>query len=154
MRTSTGAVRRKGNRRARVVDNEGEDRINALPNYVFSNILTFLPIENVVATSSLSRRWRPVWILVRNLCFNDEVAIGTIVVPGVRLAAFQHASNLIEGVAKTPHIILFSGVVLENWFEFSDHELGWLETENMPPCLTQHVTKIKMEAFTNGKSDL
>lgn len=42
----------------------------------------------------------------------------------------------------------------ENWFEFSDHKLGWLETENMPPCLTQHVTKIKMEAFTNGKSDL
>lgn len=31
----------------------------------------------------------PVWILIRNLCFDDEVAIWTIAVPGVRLAAFQ-----------------------------------------------------------------
>ncbi|KAL9441665.1 hypothetical protein AB3S75_020209 [Citrus x aurantiifolia] len=67
MRTSTGAVRCKGNKRARVVDNEDEDMINTLPNFVFSNILIFLPIEDVVATSSLSRRWKPVWILVRNL---------------------------------------------------------------------------------------
>lgn len=102
MKTSTGAVRCKGNKHARVVDNEDEDKINTLPNFVFSNILIFLPIEDVVATSSLSRRWKPVWILVRNLCFDDDVAMGIVTVPGVRLAAFQVFVNSV--IARTDPI--------------------------------------------------
>ncbi|KAH9688605.1 protein FAR1-RELATED SEQUENCE [Citrus sinensis] len=41
-----------------------------------------------------------------------------------------------------------------DWFDINDHELGWLETENVPPCLSERVTKIKMKAFTDGKCDL
>lgn len=74
MRRSTGSVRR--NRRARVVKKEPEDRISALPDSVLSNILNFLPLEDTVATSSLSRRWRHVWTLVRNLCFDDGGPMG------------------------------------------------------------------------------
>lgn len=42
----------------------------------------------------------------------------------------------------------------EDWFEFSDRELGWLKTESVPLCLTQRVTKIKTKTFTNEKGEL
>lgn len=41
-----------------------------------------------------------------------------------------------------------------DWFDVNDHELGWLDTENVPPCLSERVTRIKMKAFTNGKGDV
>lgn len=41
-----------------------------------------------------------------------------------------------------------------DWFDVNDHELGWLETENVPHCLSERVTKIKMKAFTDGKDDV
>lgn len=37
------------------------DKISSLPNDVLLNILSLLPIENAVATSVLSKRWRHVW---------------------------------------------------------------------------------------------
>lgn len=40
-----------------------------------------------------------------------------------------------------------------DWFEFNNRELGWLKTENVSPCFTQRITKIKMNAFTNGKDN-
>lgn len=41
-----------------------------------------------------------------------------------------------------------------DWFDVNDHALGWLETENVPHCLSERVTKIKMKAFTDGKDDV
>ncbi|KAH9708023.1 F-box/FBD/LRR-repeat protein [Citrus sinensis] len=74
MRRSTGSVPRI--RRGRVLKKVPEDRISALPDSVLSNILTFLPLEDAVATSSLSQRWRHAWTSVRNLCFDDGGPMG------------------------------------------------------------------------------
>lgn len=47
-----------------------EDRISELPDAVILHILSFLPTQNVVRTSLLSKRWRHVWTLVPtiNIC--------------------------------------------------------------------------------------
>lgn len=74
MRRSTGSVPRI--RQGRLLKKVPEDRISALPDSVLSNILHFLPLEDAVATSSLSRRWRHAWTSVRNLCFDDGGPMG------------------------------------------------------------------------------
>jgi hypothetical protein len=49
-----------------------EDRISALPDPIIHHILSFLPTENSAATSILSKRWKPLWLSVPTLRFNDR----------------------------------------------------------------------------------
>ncbi|XP_008221502.1 PREDICTED: F-box/LRR-repeat protein At4g14103-like [Prunus mume] len=50
----------------------GQDRISQLPNGLRSHILSFLPIEDAVATSILSREWHNIWILVSVINVYDD----------------------------------------------------------------------------------
>ena len=50
-----------GSKRIKTEDDVDEDRIGSLPDNLISNILSFLPINNAIATSILSRGWKPLW---------------------------------------------------------------------------------------------
>jgi hypothetical protein len=49
-----------------------EDRISALPDPIIYLILSFLPTKLSAATSILSKRWKPLWLSVPTLHFDDE----------------------------------------------------------------------------------
>jgi hypothetical protein len=48
-----------------------EDMISDLPDHLLHHILSFIPAQNAVRTSALSRRWRRVWIGVPTFSFSD-----------------------------------------------------------------------------------
>ncbi|KAH9736944.1 F-box/LRR-repeat protein [Citrus sinensis] len=52
-----------------------EDRISCLPDEILCHILSFLPTKNAVATCVLSSKWRLVWALLPNLCFDDRLCL-------------------------------------------------------------------------------
>ncbi|RHN45877.1 putative F-box domain-containing protein [Medicago truncatula] len=52
--------------------NPTKDRISSLPDPIICHILSFLPTKNSAATSILSKRWKPIWLSVSTLDFDDE----------------------------------------------------------------------------------
>ncbi|XP_039164510.1 F-box/LRR-repeat protein At5g02910-like [Eucalyptus grandis] len=49
---------------------KGGDLISALPEEAIHRILSFLPVEDAVRTSVLSKRWRFTWTTTTSLVFN------------------------------------------------------------------------------------
>ncbi|XP_058783157.1 F-box/FBD/LRR-repeat protein At4g26340-like [Vicia villosa] len=55
-----------------------EDRISDLPDSLLDHILSFLPTKDAVATSILSKRWKPLWRSQLSLYFDDRSFPGTL----------------------------------------------------------------------------
>jgi hypothetical protein len=53
------------------------DRVSSLPDSIICHILSFLPTKDTVATSILSKRWKPLWLSVGTLDFIDHNFLGT-----------------------------------------------------------------------------
>jgi len=66
------------------------DLISALPDAVIHRIFSFLPLQDVVKTSVLSKRWRPTWTTATDLVFNGEIL--------ARLRSTLDFSSLIDSV--------------------------------------------------------
>ncbi|KAK3431710.1 hypothetical protein EUGRSUZ_E03703, partial [Eucalyptus grandis] len=66
------------------------DLISALPDAVIHRIFSFLPLQDVVRTSVLSKRWRPTWTTATDLVFNGEIV--------ARLRSTLDFSSLIDSV--------------------------------------------------------
>ena len=54
-----------------IAENSQADKISSLTNDILLHILSFLPTENAVATSALSKRWRHVWTGIAALDLSD-----------------------------------------------------------------------------------
>ncbi|PNY17231.1 CC-NBS-LRR resistance protein [Trifolium pratense] len=52
------------------------DRISELPDPILCHILSFLPTKFAATTSILSKRWKPVWLSVQTLDFDDKTFKG------------------------------------------------------------------------------
>ncbi|XP_057446559.1 F-box/FBD/LRR-repeat protein At4g00160-like isoform X2 [Lotus japonicus] len=48
-----------------------EDRLSSLPEELICHILSFLPTKQTIATSVLSKKWKPLWRSVPTLYFDD-----------------------------------------------------------------------------------
>ncbi|KAK3431711.1 hypothetical protein EUGRSUZ_E03702 [Eucalyptus grandis] len=92
------------------------DLISALPDAVIHRIFSFLPLQDVVKTSVLSKRWRPTWTTATDLVFNGEIL--------ARLRSTLDFSSLIDSVliqcisptVKRFHVTGFNWLVrLEVW---------------------------------------
>ncbi|XP_057426146.1 F-box/FBD/LRR-repeat protein At4g26340-like [Lotus japonicus] len=69
------------------------DRISKLPDEVLCHILSYLPTEEAVATSVLSKRWRPLWLSVSSLDFDDDRYL-----EGKELRSFSSFVNFVYAV--------------------------------------------------------
>ncbi|XP_050876154.1 F-box/FBD/LRR-repeat protein At4g00160 isoform X3 [Lathyrus oleraceus] len=58
--------------RLRVRTDRKEDRISALPNSLLEHIISFIPTKVAIATSILSKRWKPIWRSQMNLDLDDK----------------------------------------------------------------------------------
>ncbi|XP_058735066.1 putative F-box/LRR-repeat protein At5g02930 isoform X1 [Vicia villosa] len=88
--------------------NSNIHRISDLPDSILSHILSFLPTKFVATTSILSKRWKPVWLYVLILNFDDKAFNPNL----VKVRINYDMDNLITLVSKANilHISQIYGV--------------------------------------------
>ncbi|XP_056167982.1 F-box/FBD/LRR-repeat protein At1g13570-like isoform X2 [Syzygium oleosum] len=73
------------------------DKINQLPGHIMDQILSHLPIKDVVRTSILSRRWRYKWCSVPQLVFDDQCTRATRI-PSLQPSLHEDLVKIIDKV--------------------------------------------------------
>lgn len=74
-------------RRLRRVSNHG--RRSSLPDSILGHILLYLPTKYAMATSIPFSRWKLVWTLLHNLCFDDRLCLRPSALIDVAVARFE-----------------------------------------------------------------
>ncbi|XP_021294632.1 putative F-box protein At1g49610 [Herrania umbratica] len=105
------------------------DLISTLPDFLIQEILSFLPIEDAIKTSVLSRRWYPLWTQIPTLSFSHSSFC-------FKLAKF------VEVVNRT--LQRFSGHTIKNFsinFKFTESLASYVE-EWVLFAISHHVEKL------------
>ncbi|XP_058735067.1 putative F-box/LRR-repeat protein At5g41840 isoform X2 [Vicia villosa] len=89
--------------------NSNIHRISDLPDSILSHILSFLPTKFVATTSILSKRWKPVWLYVLILNFDDKAFNPNL----VKVRINYDMDNLITLVSKA-NILHISQLVADD----------------------------------------
>ncbi|KEH36242.1 F-box/RNI/FBD-like domain protein [Medicago truncatula] len=63
----------KSKKRRSSIPIEERNKVSSLPDSIIYHILSFLPTKDTVATSILSKRWKPLWLSVFTLNFTDHI---------------------------------------------------------------------------------
>ncbi|KAK9715259.1 hypothetical protein RND81_06G153500 [Saponaria officinalis] len=105
------------------------DRISSLPDELLANVLSFLPTLNAVRTSILSRRWRHLFTLTRNLSFYDREYFGTASLAQCeeRKMSFERFVYGVLALHSMSHIHKFSLALDERSLKYDcSHLLVWI----------------------------
>ena len=112
------------------------DRISNLPSSLICHILSFLNTKEAIATSILSSRWKPLWILVPTLDLQDDCRQEPI--------SFTHIVYRVLALHIAPLLRNFSLA----WYSpcNSFHLDAWIHT-----TLARNVEQLRLEIYLNGQ---
>ena len=112
------------------------DRISNLPSSLICHILSFLNTKEAIATSILSSRWKPLWILVPTLDLQDDCRQEPI--------SFTHIVYRVLALHIAPLLRNFSLA----WYSpcNSFHLDAWIHT-----ALARNVEHLRLEIYLNGQ---
>lgn len=128
------------NHKRRFVTCDAEDRISNLPEDFINSILEHLPLQDVVRTSILSKKWRYTWTRMRALVFGEQFferfgkngAFGhNGFVRIINHVIFFHNGPISKFVLHIPNVFLDSFQEIDQWLLFlSRHGVRELELIN------------------------
>ncbi|KAL4619105.1 hypothetical protein ACB092_06G055800 [Castanea dentata] len=112
------------------------DRISNLPSSLICHILSFLTTQEAIATSILSSRWKPLWILVPTLDLQDDCRQEPI--------SFTYIVYRVLAL----HIAPLLGKFSLTWYSSCNafHLDAWILT-----ALARNVEHLRLEIYLNGQ---
>ncbi|KAK9715233.1 hypothetical protein RND81_06G151600 [Saponaria officinalis] len=146
------------------------DRISSLSDELLANILTFLPTLSAVRTSILSRRWRHLFTLTRNLSFNDGkyFDMASLTQCEERKMSFERFVYGVLALHRMSHIHKFSLILDDRSLKYDcSHLLAWITAavqkgvqhlrlriwnhpNALPSCILNCQTLTVLRIYTSG----
>ncbi|MED6118155.1 hypothetical protein PIB30_000137 [Stylosanthes scabra] len=105
-------------------NNEGEDIISKLPEYIISSILSFLPTKYAVRTTVLSKAWMNLWTSITSLDINDTDVVYDVPEKYVPEEHFQTFINRSLLLTKIPRLESFSFSIQD--YHYMSHLNNWI----------------------------
>ncbi|KAK2984818.1 hypothetical protein RJ640_004643 [Escallonia rubra] len=92
-----------------IPNNNGEDRLSDLPDSILTEILSYIPTKNAVATSILSKRWTvSLWSSLPDLSFRDNLLLheddGNPIPSASQVTKFTAFIDRVIRLREVPHV--------------------------------------------------